>query len=234
MINALQSGASALTALERQQELIAGNLANVQTGGFRRAILSFQERGSTDGSAQPGTEIAAEVLDFSQGRLEPTGRKLDLAIEGNGFLVFEGDGVTLYSRGGVLQRTSQGQLINADGFALLGNGGPVTVPPDIAESEIEIGADGSLSARGQTLGQIEIASFSDNSQLEAHGQLYFVAPQGKTPDGTPGQLVQGSRELSNANPVNELVSLIVTSRMFEAVQRSIRTISETVQQNYRN
>lgn len=234
MINALQSGASALNALERQQELIAGNLANVQTGGFRRAILSFQEQTAADGSIRPGTEVAAESIDFSQGRLEPTGRKLDLAVEGNGFLAFEGDGVTLYSRNGVLQRTTQGQLINADGFPLLGNGGPVTVPPDLAESEIAIGADGSLSARGQTLGQIDLVAFADNSRLQPHGQMYFVAPQGTVPDGTPGQLVQGSRELSNANPVNELVSLIVTSRMFEAVQRSIRTISETVQQNYRN
>lgn len=232
MLRGLYSGATALHALERQQALIASNLANLQSGGHRRAVLAMEERLNDRGQSKPGTRVASEGLDFSAGTIQPGGA-LDFAINGDGFFQVSDGQNNYFTRNGSFHRTAEGALVNDDGMAVLGTGGPITIDPTIAVSSLQIGEDGSINAGGQTLGQLALTSFANNRDLIPNGQVYFQAADGQTTVPSEGRVMQGKLELSNARPVTELVSLIITSRMFEAAQKSIRTISETVQQYYR-
>lgn len=223
-----------MDALARQQDLIASNLANLQSNGFRRSVMSFAERVHSDRAPLLGTEVQSEKLDFSQGFLQQTDRTLDAGINGDGFFMLQGEAGTVYTRAGVFFRDPNGALVNGDGMAVLdGNGKPIDIDPSIPESQLFIDAEGNISAANQPLAQLGVVSFADNNALIPKGQVYFQAPSDVEPVEFTGRVMQGQRELSNANPVTELINLIVTSRMFEAAQRSVRTISETLQQHYR-
>jgi flagellar basal body rod protein FlgG len=237
MINGLYSGASALDIFSRQQELIASNLANLNTPGHKRQLFSIQEQSVDPGNrqaARPGASVSQFATDFSQGRHEPTGRALDIAIKGDGFFVYQGQTEQLYSRNGVLFRDEQGQLVNGDGLTIVGDGGPIQIPQDVSDHDLMIDPSGSISANGAEFGKLSVVTFNNNQLLKSDSQTYFRAG---TAIATPSQdvtIAQGTRELSNAHPVTELVSMIIGSRHFESAQRAIRTISETLQQAARS
>jgi flagellar basal body rod protein FlgG len=235
MMFGLYSGASAMNFLERQQELTSSNIANLQTNGFRRASLSIEERFSEEGRSQPGARVRSEVVDFSTSTssLKPSGNPLDVALSGDGFFTVSDGQQTYYTRAGNFHRDSTGAMVNGDGMAVMGTGGPIAIDPNIGNGEISIDEAGAISARGQQLGQLSVAAFKDNHQLIPNGQVYFASSPGQATETFSGSVLQGSQEMSNSHAVTELVSLIITSRLFEAAQRTIRTIGETVQQNYR-
>ena len=238
MLNGLYSGATALDIFSRQQDLIASNLAHLNTAGHKRNVFSFYERtvnGGDQGEANPGTNVSQMATDFSQGRFESTERPLDLAISGDGFFTFQGSGGTFYSRNGSLHRDGQDQLVNGDGLPILSDGSPITVPKNVSDRDLVIDAGGRVSANGNQFGQISVVKFADNQQLSSDSQISFRAGNNAVP--TPADsvtVVQGSRELSNAHPVTELISLIIGSRHFESAQRAIRTISDSIQENVRS
>ena len=227
MLNGLYSGASALDMLARQQETIASNLAHLNTPGHRRSVFSFAQ---TSDTAISGESAAKSAFDFQDGRLEPTGRELDLAMTGDGFFVYQGEEGKLYSRSGVLFRNSEtNELVNGDGIPILGEDGPIAVTGAI--SEIVIGSDGTISAGQQQIGKLAIVQFDNNRLLESDGQTYFREGTAQETPAEGIQVQQGVRELSNASAVTEMISLIVGSRHFEAAQRAIRMISDTLQES---
>jgi flagellar basal-body rod protein FlgF len=231
MINGLYSGASAMDIFSRQQELVASNLAHLNTPGHRRALFSFQEKTDATGETVPGTNVDKTATDFSQGRLEPTGRPLDIALQGDGFFAYQGENATVYSRNGVLFRNGTGQLVNGDGLPILSNGAPVVIPPDVSDTALVIDKTGAILADGNKIGKLTVTQFNDNQLLSSDSRTYFLAGDAI---GSPAQefrIEQGLRELSNAQPVTEMISLIVGSRNFEASQRVMRTISETIKEN---
>lgn len=236
MNRGLYAGASAMQALARQQELIASNMANMQSNGFRRSLIAFEERENAQKTPLLGTATAAEKLDFSQGFLQQTGRQFDVAISGEGFFSVAGPGgETLYTRAGVFFRNPDGSVVNGDGMPVLNDSGtPLNISPQLAESQIVIDPSGNITAGTDSLGKLGIVEFADNDALIPQGQVYFRAPPNMSSSPATGRVMQGERELSNSNPVNELINLIVTTRLFEASQRSIRTIGETIQQHYRS
>ncbi|MEZ6095530.1 MAG: flagellar hook basal-body protein [Pirellulaceae bacterium] len=197
--------------------------------------LAFEEQTHQTLNPLTGTQIAAQQLDFSQGFLQQTGRPLDVAVSGDGFFMVQDGEDTLYTRSGKLFRTPEGNLINGDNMPVLSDGGaPLTIDPQISASEIVIGPDGTITTGANQLGKLGFVEFANNQRLTPHGQVYFKAPDDMPGTAATGQVMQGQLELANANPVTELINLIVTTRMFEAAQRSMRTISETVQQHYRS
>jgi len=236
MINGLYSGASALDVFSKQQELIASNLAHLNTPGHRRVLFSFKQQSDPTGDqpgARPGTTIDRATLDFTPGRREATERSLDIAISGEGFFVYQGAEGEIYSRSGVLFRDQQGQLVNGDGLPILSDGSPVTIPPNVPDRDIVIDSAGNVSAGENQIGNLSLVTFDDNQKLVSESGTYFRAGNAI---GTPAEsttIIQGARELSNAHPVSELISLIVGSRHFEAAQRAIRTMSETIQESMR-
>ena len=198
--------------------------------------LIFEEHltQSPDGRTVAEAPTYSLKTDFEPGAKKTTGRKLDLAIGGDGFFVFENESGEMYSKNGVLFRDPDGKLVNSDGMALLDDGQPIQIPPEVSDRQIMISAGGQISANGNVLGKVSLVQFDDPHLLEASSQVYFRIGEATASPAEDTTIMQGMREMANAHPVNELISLIVGSRGFEQAQRAIRTLSDSLQQNIRS
>ncbi len=266
-ITALQAAASGMKALDEKLNVVANNLANINTHGFKRSRVNFEdllyqvkrEPGIPNAEDEPiphgvlvgtGVKVSGTQLNFGPGAVDTTGKPLDLQIDGDGFFqvhtVHDGDVVTAYTRAGDFVRNAVGNIV-------LGNSGgavlepPVVVPDDAIE--ISIGRNGEVRVRQQgattlnTVGQIELARFVNPEGLKQIGRnLYTETDASGTPvTGTPetdglGATVQGSLEMSNVDPVRELIDLITTQRAFELNSQSIQSADESLRivSNLRN
>jgi flagellar basal-body rod protein FlgF len=222
-----------------QQTLLAQtanshNLANASTTAFRADLEAFRAM-PVYGQGQPSRVYAMAErpgTDLAPGTLSATGRDLDVAVSGDGWIAVQAaDGSEAYTRAGDLRVSSNGQLMNGAGRAVLGNSGPIAVPPSM---KIEIGADGTITSRG--LGQAP-------STLSAVDRIRLVNPPGaelmKGADGlmrlrsgataepdAAVRLVAGSLESSNVNAVEAMVNMITLSRQFEMQVKAMRTTEE--------
>jgi len=251
----MRSLSTAATGMEGQQakiDIVAHNLANVNTSGFRKARADFEDllyetikapgTLASQGREIPvgiqighGSRLVATQVIFSPGALRQTDNPLDLAIEGNGFFqVSLPDGRTAYTRAGAFKTDSQGQITTADANLLEP---AITIPPDA--TKITVGKDGTVSVllAGQTqatqLGRIQIASFSNPAGLERTGHNLYMetAASGQARVGTPGEndlgaLSQGVLEMSNVKVVEEMIDLIVAQRAYEANSRVIKAADD--------
>ncbi|MSN25026.1 MAG: flagellar basal-body rod protein FlgG [Geobacter sp.] len=255
MIRALWTAASGMQAQQKNIDVVAHNLANVNTTGFKRSRADFQDliyqnlksTGSpaTNSTQVPtgiqiglGTRLAAVTKIFSSGDFTQTGNELDIAIEGDGFFqVQQPDGTTGYSRAGAFKRDSQGRIVTPEGNPLL----PEIVIPSNA-TKINIGSDGTVSVQqaGQnsatTVGSIQLAAFSNPSGLSAQGKNIYLPSDasGTATTGTPGQnglgsVAQGLLEMSNVNVAEEMVNMIVGQRAYEINSKSVQAADEMLQ-----
>jgi flagellar basal-body rod protein FlgG len=245
-----------MNAQQANIDNIANNLANVNTAGFKKSRVDFEDmvyqqiRAAGSATSQEaeaalglesglGTRAVATVRNFAVGNLRTTNSPLDLAIEGNGFFQLSlPGGETGYTRAGSLHLNAEGQIVTADGFALE----PQISVPSNANS-ITISKDGivSVSLPGQSapqqLGTIELAMFQNPAGLEARGGNTFVATSasGDPVTGVPGtdgmgMIAQGFLEDSNVSVVEEMVQMILGQRAYEANSRVIRAADEMLQQ----
>lgn len=220
--------ASAMQGLERRFEVVADNLANLETSGHKRLVAfshgSSDEGGATQGASSNG-KSADLHRDFSQGDLVETGDPGDLALKGEGFLAVEVEDQTRFVRAVHLLRDAEGTLIDSNGARLLGESGPIRVPTDA--QRIDVAPDGTVSVDRDPVGKLRIVTFVDPQQLVATGAGRFAAPEGAEVVAAAGtDVAQGFRERSNTEPVRELVELIVVQRQYEAAQRALSTESE--------
>lgn len=236
MLNGLYGSANALEALSKLQEATAANLAHLNTPGHRRMVAGFSEMVDRDNTHEslPGAHVDRQSSDFTAGRTEQTGRKLDLALQGDAFFMYQGQNGIMYSRNGVLFRDAESnELVNGDGIRILDDmKNPIVYSGDL--SQLQINPDGTLVSQGQSLGRIGTVRFDNNQALESENQTYFRIGRATEQEAGEAKVVQGARELSNASPVTELISLIVCSRHYEATQRALRTISDSMQENSRS
>jgi flagellar basal-body rod protein FlgG len=252
MMRALYTSATGMMAQQLNMDVVANNLANVNTNGFKKSRVDFQdllyqntrEAGTTvaKGAMVPtgeqvglGTRSAAIQKLYTPGEYQQTDTPLDLAIEGSGFFqVLTPNGATAYTRDGSFKLDNQGKIVTSDGYALQPE---ITVPPEA--SSITIGNDGTVSATlpGQTqpqeLGQIQIARFLNPAGLDSAGRnlVTATASSGDPTVGTPGQdglgtLAQGMVERSNVKVVEEMVNMIVAQRAYEVNSKGIQTADE--------
>jgi flagellar basal body rod protein FlgG len=239
MLPGLYSAASALTAAEQNHEAIARNLAHANVSGYRRQIVAFEPFAPTDETGESesaaaggvGTTVNGVLTDFTQGAVRSTGRRLDMALSGDGFFVVEGPNGPLYTRNGGFHLSAEGQLVTADGRTVLGGSGALTFPVDVSPSQITVGPDGTIRANGAEVGALQLASFADNQQLIQVGTTFFQAPDGVVGDQAAATVQQGARELSNVSAVDELVRMIVGMRHYEAAQKSLKALAEAVEQS---
>jgi flagellar basal-body rod protein FlgG len=248
MLRAFSTAATGMSAQQMIVDTISNNLANINTVGFKRSQVDFQDLMYVK-LAEPGREIAAGVMApsgfeigsgvrpastlkvFTAGEMENTGRDLDVAIEGDGFLkVTLPGGDARYTRDGALRVSATGQLVTSSGHALEP---AITIPTDARS--ISIGQDGTVSVftgSGNTptvAGTISLLRFSNPSGLTSEGgNLLAETPASGAPiAGTAGQagfgrIQQGFLERSNVQMVNELVNLITAQRAYEINSRAIR------------
>jgi flagellar basal-body rod protein FlgG len=256
MIRALYTAASGMSAQQANIDNVAHNLANVNTTGFKKSRMEFEDLvyqqakaagspTSTSGEAPIGLEIGlgtkpvATARDFSTGNLRSTSNPLDLAVEGRGFFqVSLPDGSLAYTRAGSLHLDAQGNLVTAEGYPL---DPQITIPPNATGVTIARTGIVSVSMPGQSapqeVGTLELASFQNPAGLEGLGANLFsvTTASGEPTTGTPGSdgmgtLVQGFLEESNVSVVEEMVNMILGQRAYEANSRVVKAADEMLQQ----
>ena len=252
MMRALWSAATGMLAKQLDMDVIANNLANVNSAGFKKSRVDFQDlmyqtirtAGSTvaQGSRVPtgiqvglGTRAAAIQKVFSQGDFIQTENPLDLVIEGDGFFqVLLPDGSTAYTRTGAFKVDSEGRVVTSDGFVME----PELVVPANAV-DISIGTDGTVTIQvaGENtpteLGQIQLARFLNPGGLVSIGRNLYKpsAASGDPAVGTPGlegigTIAQKFLEMSNVKVVEEMVNMIIAQRAYEVNSKAIQTSDE--------
>ena len=232
MLTSLYAAASGMEAAEALHASTAANLAQAHLSGFRRSLSVDAFGGDADRVQRPpgaGGLASEPIVDFSPGRLEQTDQPLDLALDGPGFFAVDGPDGPLYSRNGVFQLGADGVVTTTGGLSLQGVGGRLTLPGNASLQQLQIASDGSIRVGNQTVGRIRIVNFEDVSRLERMRATLFRAPDDQPPQPSEASVLQGVRELSNVQPVTELVSLITASRRYEAAQRAMHAVSEATQ-----
>lgn len=231
MQNSLLIGLSRQVALEREMDVIANNIANINTTAFKADGALFEEYiGPTarDGDLSPADRQVSFVrdratwIDLSQGAVERTGNPLDVAINGKGFLAVQTPNGERYTRNGALQINDKGELVTTEGYQVLGDGGPITFQP--TDRDIMISADGTVSvregnARVESLrGKLRLVAFANPGQLQKDGSSLFAPPAGVTPDPASNtSLVQGAIEKSNVSAVLQMTRMIEVTRSYANV-----------------
>jgi len=214
---------SSINALTEEFNVITHNLANSSTVGYKRRCNSFArllaEQGAQGEDETAGGIAASTAIDFTQGSLIETGRTLDFALHGKGFFVIETPEGPLYTRNGTFHTDQNGQIVDSGGRIVSGEGGPVTVPGGVGQSELYVSGDGSISAKGTPIGKLRVVDFGDNEgKLVPVGLNCFQMPEkGIEPQAATGAVVkQGYQESSNVETIDELVDMIMVSRLYEA------------------
>jgi len=255
MIRALWTAASGMQSQQKNIDVVANNLANVNTTGFKKSRADFQDLMyqnlkttgslSTNTTQVPtgiqiglGSRLAAVTKIFTTGDFSQTGNELDMAIEGGGFFQIQlPDGTTGYSRAGAFKKDGTGRVVTSDGYPLLPE---ITVPANA--TKINIGNDGTVSVMtaGQTTpttaGNIQLASFPNPSGLSAQGKNLFLPSDasGAATTGTPGQtglgtISQGFLEMSNVSVMEEMVNMITGQRAYEINSKAVQASDEMLQ-----
>ena len=165
--------------------------------------------------------LSGGVTDFSPGVMRETGRPLDMALDGEGFLVVQTPRGERYTRAGALSVDASGQLVTQRGELVVGDRGPITIRQ--GKGDLGIGADGSVSIDGKPVGKLKVVRFNDaRAALTKEGDALFMATGKEPPQDANGtRVVQGVLELSNVNAVTEMATMMQNSREFDSLQRSI-------------
>jgi flagellar basal-body rod protein FlgF len=221
----------ARTAMERQA-VVANNLANVSTQGFRAEVAAFRAVPvpTADGATASRVLAMESTLgaDFSPGVIHQTGRDLDVAVQGSGWIaVRASDGSEAYTRAGSLQLSPSGLLMTPRGESVLSTAGPISVPPGKA---LAIGQDGTISqydpanpGRAQTVGRIKLVDPKASELVRGADGLFRLRAGGEAPTAEGVRLVGGALEGSNVNPAEAMVAMIDEARRFEMQMKMLQS-----------
>jgi flagellar basal-body rod protein FlgF len=216
------TAASGLRARLESLDLLANNLANASTGGYKadREFYSLYIAPEAVESDAPTTMplIERPWVDLSQGTLHSTGNSLDVALSGKGFFTVDGPAGPLYTRNGSFHLAADGRLLTADGYPVRGANGTLTL---VTSRPIEILRDGTVQQNGQVIGQLAIADFTSSASLAKQGNNYFIG-DGTPPASAPRNttIEQGQLEESNTAHAEGAVRLVGIMRQFEMLQKA--------------
>ena len=255
MLRALYSAAAGMNSQQMNLDVISNNLANVNTTGFKKSKIEFQELlyqttrapGSDQGSGNvlptgiqvgEGSRPVATARIFTSGDLTQTGERLDVAIQGDGFFEVQmPDGSRAYTRDGAFKTSSDGRIVTSDGLPIQGGFQPVPA----GTTNITIGSNGDVTysgANGTTSFQVQLVRFNNASGLQSAGSNLYTETNASGPPelGSPGQngfgsLNQGYLEMSNVKVVEEMVNLILAQRAYEVNSKAVQAADEMMQQS---
>jgi len=218
MDNALYASVSRQSGLLNEMRLVANNIANISTTGFKSESLLFEEHISALGQHRSLSMATASPRDTAmhQGAMTQTGGTFDLAIEGDGFFMIDTPEGQRLTRAGSFTPNAEGDLVTSDGFRVLDAGGaPVFVPQGAAS--IGIGADGTISADGQPVGQVGVFLPENETDLIREGGVRFSSATEPLPVPN-ARMLQGYLEDSNVDPVLQIARMIEVQRAYELGQ----------------
>jgi len=233
MIKGIYNSAAGMLPRMLQQEVIANNLANAATTGFKKdgvfvntmleASLVLQK----DENQNPLILDAQQVeTDMSQGGLRATGNPLDLALQGRGYFAVDTPMGTLYTRAGSFALNAQGMLVTANGCKVLGEGGPIELPA----GDVAVSSTGVISVNGEEVSRLKIVDFSDKNALVKKADGLFAARPGATETDAPETTVgQGFLEDSNVEAIREMVDMITLQQAYQASARALMAQDDTLQ-----
>ncbi len=255
MLRALYSSASGMEAQQMNLDVIANNLANVNTTGFKKSKIEFQDllyenlrpagADQGNGSQLPtglqvghGSRPVATSRVFTEGELTQTGQQLDVAVQGDGFFeVTMPDGTLAYTRDGALKTGADGRVTTSDGLVVQSGWQPIPT----GTTSISISSNGTVSTTGASGTQsfrVQLTRFANPAGLESIGRnLYKETQASGTPEtGNPdengmGSLQQGYLEMSNVKVVEEMVNMIVAQRAYEVNSKAVQASDEMMQQS---
>jgi len=234
----IQATYSAVAGMVNQQimmEVITNNLANVSTSGYKRDELSFSgmlnplpvpEVPTTNDVADLDTVSARFATDHTQGNMQRTDNPLDLALEGDGFFVVQHANEIRYTRSGNFSLNGLGQLVTADGYPVLGVNGVI----QIQGNQVDINDAGQIIVDGNPVAQLRLASFQNSDELMKAGNNTFVTRNaGVTEMSSTAGVKQGFIEMSNVNPIYEMVKMVEAMRIYESYQKTAMLVNETLE-----
>src|SRR4051795_13491125 len=239
MENAALVGLSRQIALSRELDVVANNIANINTTGYKSDSTVFHEFLMPGVRASGGAGRAVSVVhdratwtDFNQGPVQPTGNPLDVAISGNAFLTVQTPRGERYTRNGALQINNQGQLVTSEGLQVIGENGPIVFQPN--DRDISIGVDGLISVRegnnttDSQRGKLRLAGFAEPQKLQKDGASTYMAPAGVTPQvPTNARVSQGVIEKSNVKSVMEMTRMVEVTRAYTQIASMLQQQSDT-------
>jgi flagellar basal-body rod protein FlgF len=221
-----------------QQATVAHNLANISTAGFRAETSVFRAV-PVVGEGQPTRTFVISSTpgaDFTPGAIETTGRDLDVAVQGKGWIAVQtADGGEAYTRAGSLQVNSNGLLTTRAGNVVLGDSGPIAVP---ADARVTIASDGTVSTvpttnllnNSSVTGRIKLVNPPESSLVRGDDGLFRVANGAPAPADGNVQLVSGAVEASNVNPVDGMINMIALARQFDMQMKMLQSAESNSQQ----
>lgn len=225
MIYTAMTGAN---AAQHRQQVLANNLANVSTPGFRAELSTFRAvpvRGDGASTRVFALEATPGHSDLP-GSIAATGRNLDVAARGNAYFAVQGlDGTEAYTRAGALEVNPDGTLVTGQGLPMLGDGGPIVIPEG---ARVDIASDGTVSTRvgnqpSQTVGRLKMVTPDEDNPLRRSEDGLFRGPQGDPlPASDVARLQDGALEGSNVNPMEAMVGMIAVARQFEVQMRMLQ------------
>jgi len=226
--------ASSINALEKEFGVITHNLANVSTVGYKRRYGTFSkmlEQQQSGDKAESSSEIQIKSnYDFSQGNLIQTGRNLDMALSGKGFFIIETPEGPLYTRNGAFSTNKNGQLVDNQQRVVAGQSGPITIPSTADISQLNVAVDGSISIGTTPLDKLKLVAFKEGEEnLVPVGEGCFrMTDESNKPIEAANVVVkQGYQEGSNVKMIEELVNMIMVTRLYEANMKFMSAKGDT-------
>ncbi len=239
LVRGIYTAASAMITEMAKQDIIANNLANMDTTGFKQDAISFRARmdqtiygiapGSSGGNPSvqklgllsTGTTVDRISVDYAQGNLRPTSNPLDLGLRGAGFFTIQTPQGLAYTRNGSFQLNNNRILVDSEGNPVLSTSGLIQLPPT---GQFHVAQDGTVSAGAQIVGRLRLADFANRAkQLVKRGNSYYQMVSGTELPATGAAVQQGSLEQSTVNPISEMVDMITALRGYESSQKALQT-----------
>lgn len=221
MENTLYIALSHQMAAQRNVEVLANNLANATSPGFKGDSLMFTEYVEKAGRGQPISFVRDRAVfhNLTEGSLKRTDNELDVAINGRGWFTVGSNGGELYTRNGHFRLNQQGQIVTSRGEPVLGeNNQPIVIGPE--DANVTIASDGTVSAGAEVRGKLKIVGFANEQDLRNVSGGLFRAPQPGQPIAAP-TVVQGSLEESNVQPIVEMTRMMDAVRTYQQAQKMI-------------
>ena len=236
LIRGIYIAASGMLAESLRADVTANNLANVNTAGFKKDFAVLKDyaarpiRRINDGAEEPeigtmgaGAWVDAIATKHSPGIMQVSGNSLDFALEGKGYFAVQTPSGVRYTRNGAFMRNAAGELVNEDGYRVMGLNGPINLDPTGQTGAVTVAEDARVFLDGVETDQLMLYSFPEENRLRKEGNNLFRPPDGVEAEQAAPKVKQGMLELSNVNVVSEMVNMIAGYRAYETNSKVVKT-----------